>query len=79
MHMQLNEHFIVDKDGNKLAVVIPFAQYLALLEMLRNYNYAEPAGNDSTIKPAHSPSLLNFLSGNKPSLDVEFPDIDTTP
>lgn len=47
MYMQLNEQFIVDERGSKQAVVIPFANYLKLLEMLRRQD--EPANSDNLI------------------------------
>ena len=42
--MELNEQFIVDGRGSKQAVVIPFANYLKLLDVLRRYD--EPANGD---------------------------------
>ena len=38
MYMQLNEQFIVDESGSKQAVVIPFANYLKLLDVLSRYD-----------------------------------------
>lgn len=44
MYMQLNEQFIVDERGSKQAVVIPFANYLKMLDILRRYD--EPANTE---------------------------------
>lgn len=44
MHMQLNEQFIVDERGSKQAVIIPFANYLKLLDILKRHD--EPANTD---------------------------------
>ncbi len=46
MHMQLNEQFIIDERGSKQAVIIPFAKYLKLLEILSRYD--EPLANNNT-------------------------------
>jgi hypothetical protein len=45
MHIQLNEQFIVDERGSKQAVVIPFANYLKMLEMLKRQDEPPNANN----------------------------------
>ncbi|OQX02474.1 MAG: hypothetical protein BWK73_42610 [Thiothrix lacustris] len=45
MYMQLNEQFIVDERGSKQAAVIPFANYLKMLEMLRRQDEPPNANN----------------------------------
>jgi hypothetical protein len=47
MYMQLNEQFIVDERGSKQTAVIPFANYLKLLEMLKRQD--EPPNSDNLI------------------------------
>lgn len=44
MQMQLNEQFIVDERGSKQAVIIPFAKYLKIMEILSRHD--EPANTE---------------------------------
>ncbi|MDD5393028.1 MAG: hypothetical protein PHE17_08435 [Thiothrix sp.] len=45
MYMQLNEQFIVDERGSKQAVIIPFAKYLKIMEIIRRHD--EPTETDN--------------------------------
>ena len=49
MYMQLNEQFIVDESGSKQAVVIPFVNYLKLLDILRRYDELTHISTISTV------------------------------
>ena len=49
MYMQLNEQFIVDESGSKQAVVIPFVNYLKLLDVLRRYDELTHISTISTV------------------------------
>ncbi len=56
MHMQLNEQFIVDERGSKQAVIIPFANYLKLLDVLKDYEEPANADNPHSIWKTHKGS-----------------------
>ena len=49
MYMQLNEQFIVDERGGKQAVIIPFAKYLKLLEILDKHDEPSDTSNREAI------------------------------
>lgn len=49
MQMQLNEQFIVDEHGSKQAVIIPFAKYLKIMEILSSYDEPANTAQDQSI------------------------------
>lgn len=62
MYMQLNEQFIVDESGSKQAVVIPFVNYLKLLDILRRYDELTHISTISTVWQTDkgSPQVIQF-------------------
>lgn len=56
MYMQLNEQFIVDEHGSKQAVIIPFANYLKIIDIIRQYD-----------KPISHQQTTNIWQTNKGS------------
>lgn len=81
MYMQLNEQFIVDERGSKQAVIIPFANYLKIMEIIRRHNepiapnsyatiWQTNKGNAQAVKAwLASDSYKHYPDGNPEQID----------
>lgn len=58
MYMQLNEQFIVDERGSKQAVIIPFANYLKIIDIIRRYDEPITPNNPIAIWQTNKGSAL---------------------
>lgn len=56
MHMQLNEQFIVDERGSKQAVIIPFANYLKIIDIIRRHDEPITPNGPTSIWQTHKGS-----------------------
>jgi len=73
MHIQLNEQFIVDEHGSKQAVVIPFANYLKIIDILRQYNEPVPPSNDISIWQTHKGNAQGVKAWLAADTDQHYP------
>ncbi|UOG92030.1 MAG: hypothetical protein L3K52_17850 [Candidatus Thiothrix sulfatifontis] len=73
MHMQLNEQFIVDERGSKQAVIIPFANYLRIIDIIRRYDEPMPFSNHLTIWQTHKGSAQGVKAWLAADTDQHYP------
>ncbi len=86
MYMQLNEQFIIDERGSKQAVIIPFTNYLKIIEILKRYDEQTSAndhaniwqtekGNGQAVKTWLASEYDTYPLGNPEAIDQTVQDI----
>ena len=73
MHMQLNEQFIVDERGSKQAVIIPFANYLRIIDILRQHDEPASISHHITIWQTNKGSAQGVKAWLAADTDQQYP------
>lgn len=73
MHMQLNEQFIVDERGSKQAVIIPFSNYLKIIDIIRQHDEPITPNSHITIWQTHKGSAQAVKAWLAADTDQHYP------